>query len=177
MLFLRYICSPPFSLVSFSGQLSLDLSAANTIREGSYSVVGQLAMAAWVNESDFRSAVEANPDPGETEAEALEMTADFLVCVIADFIDSGEPLPEPKKRTGKKYRSVPLPALASVKAKLYRAFLTSGVRKAELARRLGMAKGNLDRLFDSTHSTRLEHLEAAFLAIGKRLDIGIREAA
>jgi len=177
LLFLRYICSPPFSLVSFSGQLSLDLSAANTIREGSYSVVGQLAMAAWDNESDFRSAVEANPDPDETEAEGLEMAADFLVCVIADFIDSGEPLPEPKKRTGKKYRSVPLPALASVKTELYRAFLASGVPKAELARRLGMAKGNLDRLFDSTHSTRFEHLEAAFLAIGKRLDIGIREAA
>jgi len=177
LLFLRYICFPPFSLVSFPGQLSLDLSAADTIREGSYSVVGQLAMAAWDNESDFRSAVEANPDPDETEAEGLEMAADFLVCVIADFIDSGEPLPEPKKRTGKKYRSVPLPALASVKTELYRAFLASGVPKAELARRLGMAKGNLDRLFDSTHSTRFEHLEAAFLAIGKRLDIGIREAA
>jgi len=177
LLFLRYICFPPFSLVSFPGQLSLDLSAADTIREGSYSVVGQLAMAAWDNESDFRSAVEANPDPDETEAEGLEMAADFLVCVIADFIDSGEPLPEPKKRTGKKYRSVPLPALASVKTELCRAFLASGVPKAELARRLGMAKGNLDRLFDSTHSTRFEHLEAAFLAIGKRLDIGIREAA
>ena len=101
----------------------------------------------------------------------------FWFASFADYIGSGEPLPEPKKRTGKKYRSVPLPALASVKAELYRAFLASGVRKAELARRLGMAKGNLDRLFDSTHSTRLEHLEAAFLAIGKRLDIGIREAA
>ena len=67
---------------------------------------------------------------GETEAEALEMAADFLVCVIADYIGSGEPLPEPKKRTGKKYRSVPLPALASVKAELYRDFLASGVRKA-----------------------------------------------
>src|ERR1017187_6051798 len=74
---------------------------------------------------------------GESEAEAMEMAADFLASVISDYIASGEPLPPPKKHPGKKYRTVPLPALAAAKAELYRTFLASGVRKAELARRLG----------------------------------------
>jgi len=114
---------------------------------------------------------------GETEEEALEMAADFLSCVVSDYIGSGEPLPEPKKRRGKKFRFIPLPALAGAKVELYRAFLASGIRKAELARRLGTSKGNIDRLFDLHHSTRIEQLEAAFQAIGKRMDIEIHEAA
>jgi len=114
---------------------------------------------------------------GETEQEAIEMATDFLSCVVSDYIGSGERLPEPRKRRGKKYRTIQLPALAAAKVELYRAFLSSGVRKAELARRLGTSKGNIDRLFDLRHSTRIEHLEAAFHAIGKRMDIEIREAA
>ena len=114
---------------------------------------------------------------GKSEAEAMEMAVDFLVCVIADTIASGEALPEPKRHAGKKYRAVTLPALVAAKAELYRAFLASGVRKAELARRLGTSKGNIDRLFDAGHSTRMEQLEAAFSAIGKRMEIEIHEAA
>jgi len=107
----------------------------------------------------------------------METAVDFLASMISDYIASGEPLLPPKKHPGKKYRTVPLPALAAAKAELYRAFLASGVRKAELARRLGTSKGNIDRLFDLGYSTRIEQLEAAFSAIGKRIDIEIREAA
>jgi antitoxin HicB len=114
---------------------------------------------------------------GETEEGAMEMAADFLSCVVSDYIAAGEQLPEPKKHRGRKYRIVQLPALAAAKAELYRAFLASGVRKADLARRLGTSKGNIDRLFDLNHSTRIEQLEAAFRAIGKRMDIEIHEAA
>ena len=72
---------------------------------------------------------------------------------------------------------VQLPALASAKAELYRAFLASGIRKIELARRLGIPKSNVDRLFDFKHSSRLEHLDAAFAAVGRKLLIGVGEAA
>src|SRR5271157_4909129 len=33
---------------------------------------------------------------GETEDEAMEMAADFLSCVVSDYIASGDALPEPK---------------------------------------------------------------------------------
>jgi len=46
----------------FSGQLLLDLAAAGMLREQAYTTVQKLAMDAWDNESDFRAAVEADPE-------------------------------------------------------------------------------------------------------------------
>jgi len=45
----------------FSGQLLLDLAAAGMLREEAYRIVQSHAMKAWENESDFRAAVEADP--------------------------------------------------------------------------------------------------------------------
>ena len=57
------------------------------------------------------------------------------------------------------------------------AFDASGIRKAEMARRMGISKVNVDRLFDLTHYSRLDQIEAAFRALGKELAIEIRDAA
>ena len=114
---------------------------------------------------------------GATEAEALEMAADFLTVAIGDLIKQGKKLPRARAQRGRKYRWIRLPVLAAAKMELYRALKSSGVRKAELARRLGISRGNVDRLFDLHHSTRLELLEAAFAVLGRRLSIGVERAA
>lgn len=114
---------------------------------------------------------------GETEAAAMEMAEDFLVCVIGDYMESGKPLPTARAYRGKKYRTVQAPAMASAKAELYRAFLSSGIGKAELARRIGVSKTDVERLFDLTHDTRLDRLEAAFRALGKRLSVAVHDEA
>ncbi len=46
----------------FSGQLLLDLAAAGMLREAAYRIVQRHAMEAWENESDFRAAIEADPE-------------------------------------------------------------------------------------------------------------------
>jgi adenylosuccinate lyase len=46
----------------FSGQLLLDLAAAGMLREQAYRIVQGHAMRAWEEESDFRAAVEADPE-------------------------------------------------------------------------------------------------------------------
>jgi adenylosuccinate lyase len=46
----------------FSGQLLLDLAAAGMLREAAYAVVQRHAMQAWENESDFRAAIESDPE-------------------------------------------------------------------------------------------------------------------
>jgi len=46
----------------FSGQLLLDLAAAGMLREQAYRVVQMQAMRAWEEESDFRAAIEADPE-------------------------------------------------------------------------------------------------------------------
>ena len=54
---------------------------------------------------------------------------------------------------------------------------TAGIRKAELARRLGCQKSQIDRLLDFKNSTRMGHIEAAFRALGKRIVIEVQSAA
>ncbi|MEO8100555.1 MAG: type II toxin-antitoxin system HicB family antitoxin [Acidobacteriota bacterium] len=114
---------------------------------------------------------------GDSEEEAHEMAADALSMVITHYIHEGIALPVPRKHRGRHYRAVRLPALVAAKAALYSAFLQSGIRKSELARRLNIPRMNVDRLFDPKHNSRLEQIEAALRVIGKELDITIRDAA
>ena len=67
--------------------------------------------------------------------------------------------------------------MAAMKAALYNAFRASGLTKAELARRLGIPKTTVDRLFDFENHSRLDQMEAAFRALGKKLGIAISNAA
>src|SRR5271157_1235492 len=85
---------------------------------------------------------------GDTEEEAMAMAVDALEMIVRDYIERGEPLPRQSKVRGRKYRVVCLPALQSAKAELYVVFQASGIRKAEMARRLGIPKTTVDRLFD-----------------------------
>jgi len=114
---------------------------------------------------------------GDSEEDARAMAADALSTMIREHIRTGECLPQPSKSRGRKVRLIKLPALQSAKAELYREFKASGIRKAELARRVGISKTNVDRLFDLSYHSRLEQIEAAFLALGKSLAIEIRDAA
>jgi antitoxin HicB len=59
---------------------------------------------------------------------------------------------------------------------LYIAFTASGIRKAELARRLGTPTTVVDRLFDFRNRTRLDRIEAVFAALGKRVAFEVRDA-
>ena len=113
---------------------------------------------------------------GDTEEEAMAMAVDALAMIVRDYIERGEQLPRPSKVRGRKYRAVRLPALENAKAELYMAFRASGMRKAELARRLGIPKTTVDRLFDFGNHTRLDQMEAAFAALGKRLSIEVEDA-
>jgi antitoxin HicB len=114
---------------------------------------------------------------GDTEEEAREMAADSLALVIESYIEQGTPLPDPSHRRGAKYRAIQLPALQALKVELYREFLASGLRKIDLARRLGIPKTVIDRLFDLNHQSRLDQMEAAFAALGKRFAIDIQNVA
>ena len=92
---------------------------------------------------------------GGTDKEAMEMAQDLLVLTSGDYIREGKPLPASPFRRGAKFRSVPLPALQAAKVDLYTAFLTSGLKKAEFARRIGIPKTRIERLFSLRHQSRL----------------------
>ena len=52
-----------------------------------------------------------------------------------------------------------------------------GVGKAELARRLDVHLPQVDRMLDLCHASKLEQIEAALNALGKRLVVDIADAA
>lgn len=117
---------------------------------------------------------------GDTEDEARAMALQLLITLIQDHIRRAEPLPTPGKLRGRNRRSIRLIRLSvlhSLKVELYQAFLASGLRKSELARRLAIPKTIVDRLFDLRRNTRLDQLESAFTALGQTLDIQIHTAA
>ena len=114
---------------------------------------------------------------GETDEEAIVMAQDLLMLTIGDYIRESKALPAPRRHHGSKFRPVPLSALQAVKVDLYNAFLESELKKAELARRIGIPKTHIDRLFSLRHHSRLNQIEAAFAALGKRLHVEARDAA
>ncbi len=112
---------------------------------------------------------------GEDEADALLRAVDALETVLAARIDDREDIPLPSPPASRP--SVALPALTAAKVLLYRAMREAGVRKADLARRLGWQGPQVDRLLDLGHASRLDQIEQALAALGKRLTVDVADAA
>lgn len=112
---------------------------------------------------------------GEDEAEALVRGADAVESMMIAMMDDREDIPAPPARI--KGPFVEIPPLSTAKVELYRAMRAAGVGKAELARRLNCHLPQIDRLLDLRHASRFSQLEAAFAALGKRIEIRICDAA
>jgi antitoxin HicB len=112
---------------------------------------------------------------GEDESDALLRAVDALETVLAARIDDREDIPLPSPARGRP--CAVLPALTAAKVLLYRAMREAGVRKADLARRLGWHGPQIDRLLDLNHASRLDQIEAALAALGKRLLVDLTDAA
>ncbi len=110
---------------------------------------------------------------GEDEEEALARAAGALETALEFYTEEGRDLPKPgKPRRGQ--RSVRPSALICVKLAVYQTMRDEGVRKAELARRLGWHLPQVDRLLDLHHASRLDQAEAALHALGRRLVVDLR---
>ena len=114
---------------------------------------------------------------GYSEHQAMEYAVDALETVLSEYIRRRRQIPNRRKRKGKGLWWVVLPALSEAKVRLYEAMRLQGLSKAALARRIGCHKSQMDRLLDLTHASRLDHVEAAFRALGKRLGVEVQDAA
>ena len=111
---------------------------------------------------------------GSTHEEALRQAADLLETIVANYLAEGWDIPVPSAARGRPLAT--LEPLVAMKVALYRAMRAAGVTKAELARRMGIAPQQVQRLFDTNHASRVDQLAAAFAALGRRLVV-IDEAA
>ena len=105
---------------------------------------------------------------GVDAADALVQAVDALETALSFYVNARKPLPIPSRpKRGQKL--VRPSALECAKLGVYQAMTDQGMRKAELARRLGWHVPQVDRLFDLRHASKFEQLETAAAVLGKRL--------
>ena len=107
---------------------------------------------------------------GENEAEALMHAIDALETALSFYTDAGSDLPQPSAPS-RGQNTVRPSLLAGIKLAIYQTMRDQGVRKSELARRLGWHMPQVDRLLDINHASRLDQAEAALSALGKRVEL------
>jgi antitoxin HicB len=109
----------------------------------------------------------------DTKEQALVMAVDALESALDFYFDEKRLVPPPSRvKRGQAF--VDLPATVAAKAMLHNEMLATGIKKAELARRMKMAAPNVERIFHAKHGTKFETLEAAFVALGKKIEISVR---
>ena len=109
---------------------------------------------------------------GEDRDEALLYAVEALEAALSFYIDDRRPLPVPGK--AKRGQPVVRPSvLESVKLAIYAEMLAQGVKKSELARRLGWHMPQVDRLLDLNHASRMEHLESAARSLGREIRLSV----
>ena len=113
---------------------------------------------------------------GENEEDALTRAAEALEAALSIYIDKNVEIPKPSRPNTKRTVVIGIPALTDAKISLYTAMRRAGVTRAELARQLGLQKSQIGRLLDLNHESRLDQIERALRALGKRLEIRVTAA-
>jgi antitoxin HicB len=109
---------------------------------------------------------------GMDEDEALLQAVDALESALTFYIEDRKLLPTPSKPK-KGQKTVRPSALECGKLGVYQAMTEQGIKKAELARRLGWHMPQIDRLFDLNHASKLDQIEAAANVLGKQLTLQV----
>lgn len=110
---------------------------------------------------------------GDDEADALSHAADAVAEAVAARLSVFDDIPQPSQGRP----TVALDSQLTLKVLLKWAMAENAVNRAELARRLGSHRPQIDRLFDPHHATRLDQYDAAFNALGRTVEIGVRRVA
>jgi antitoxin HicB len=111
---------------------------------------------------------------GETEAEARALATDALLAALGGLMKLRRDLPAP---SAKGAAFVIVPMLQSAKLALYLAMRESELNKVTLAQRLGKQEGEVRRMLDLDHQTRIGTLEDALRHLGKQIASEVRQAA
>jgi antitoxin HicB len=113
---------------------------------------------------------------GDSIEEATAFAVDAIEGVLVEYMTRKWDIPQ-ASRPKRGMRVIRLPLLTQAKLSLYNALRSAGIRKADLARRMGVSKAQVERMLDLNHASRLEQIEAAFKALHKRLSLDIQDAA
>jgi antitoxin HicB len=109
---------------------------------------------------------------GDTYEEALEMARDALITAMDFYFEDRREVPLPRK-IPKGKDAIELPASLCAKVLLLNEMVRQKVRPADLARRLHTSAQEVNRMTDLHHTTKVDSLQAALGALGKRLEMAL----
>lgn len=107
---------------------------------------------------------------GDSLEHALDEATGALEAAVEMRIDDklGIPLPSAAKHNE---HLVSLPVTTAMKAALYLAMNEQGVSKVELARMLHLDEKEARRILNPRHATKVNTMERALNALGKRIEV------
>lgn len=121
---------------------------------------------------------------GDDEQDAAQRAETAIEEALAARIAAG--LDIPPTRVTNKGPNVVLPTMTSLKVELYRAARQQGVTRAELVRKLTalhakthvkIHREQVDRLFRLDHASRMDQIDDAFRALGRKLNVTVEPTA
>jgi antitoxin HicB len=107
---------------------------------------------------------------GDSEQEAIEMAKDALVTALEFYFEDGRAVPPPSKPR-KGHVLIELPASVAAKVLLLNEMVAQKIRPSELARRLHTTPQEVSRLTNLRHATKIDGIDNALHALGKRLEL------
>lgn len=96
------------------------------------------------------------------------MAQDALVTAFDFYFDDRREIPLPSSE-GEDF--VEVPASVAAKVLLLNEIIRTGISNADLARLIGTRPQEVQRIVSLHHSTKIDTIQAAMKAIGKRLEL------
>ena len=109
---------------------------------------------------------------GDDEADALSMAKEVLLAAMEVYFDEKRPVPSPSAAQ-RNDRLIPVPASVLAKILLLNQMLEQNVIPSELARRMATTRQEVNRLIDLKHTTRIDRIEEAMAALGRKLELSV----
>ncbi|TLX65067.1 type II toxin-antitoxin system HicB family antitoxin [Stutzerimonas nosocomialis] len=107
---------------------------------------------------------------GDDEAHALAEAVDAIETTLSLYVDQRRAIPAASAPQPGEH-VIALPAVTVAKIYLWNEMVNRGMRKADLCRLLDLKPVTADRLVDFLHSSKIEQIEKALAALGKRLAV------
>lgn len=142
-------------------------------------------LAEFIADEDSEGLIVTFPDVpealsnGATRAEARANAAEALeLALLGAYYGRNLPFPpaitQPEPGSNSEWISVPPAAVAKIA--FIDAFRSSGLTRVALAARLGKDEGEIRRMLNPTHATKINTIEAGLRALGRRLTITVEAA-
>lgn len=109
---------------------------------------------------------------GDDRQHAISEAVDAIESALSVYVDERRTIPAATPAKDGEV-SIHLPAVTVAKIALWNEMMTLDMRKADLCRLLGLAQTQGDRLVDFLHTSKMEAIEKALAALGKRLVVSV----